>query len=87
MINIKSIVPFFIVVIIATSCNTKPEYPIVASWNDINLATDVFKKQYINYASTAPVKDEYQVRKNYASYLLEQQIISEIAKQDGSIRS
>lgn len=74
---------FLALLILLVACSSKPEIPFVAKWEKTSVNVDEFIKSYVDYASSAPIRDSYETRKNYATYLLEQKIIADVAKKAG----
>ena len=66
--------------VLLSSCSEQPTTN-VAEWRSASIKDDVFKSSYIRYLSSAPVKDSFENRKQYALTLLERKVIATLAEE------
>ena len=71
----------FIFTLLLFSCSA-PQTQNVAEWQSTGIEDDVFKTSYIRYISSAPVKDSFENRKEYARTLLERKVIASLAQEN-----
>jgi|GEM_PF-2015962 len=71
-------VSFFFFLVVMIGCKNQVESEI-ASWKSSRVTESEFKTQYVRYASSAPVNDSFESRRDYARILLERKIIADYA--------
>lgn len=63
------------------SCSFETDQPgSVATWNGHSIPEDLFVTEYVRYTSSAPIRDNMEMRKQIAKILLERDIISSHAE-------